>query len=282
MRSKILFLVFILLFLSLNIFSCSQWRQSSSQLFDVGTSFNVDLGNKHSVKMIWVPEGSFLMGTPAGEAVRHNDEDQHKVKISQGFWLSEFEITQKQWFDFIGTTIHEQQQKQYKHWRLRGVGDNLPMYFISWDESIAFTEKLNHQFAQQLPTGYKFSLPTEAQWEYTAKTFAVDDVPLVDRAWFRENSNKRVHPVGSKLPNKLGIYDLKGNLSEWCYDWYGPYPKQALTIDPVGPSTGELKVVRGGSWFGPAINTKASTRFKDPKQNGYSSLTLRLALRPIN
>ncbi len=273
--------VFTLIICCLSLLSCSLQNSKPDNTFKLGESFTVDLGDNHLVKMIWVPAGTFMMGTPAGEEMRHDDEDQHQVEITQGFWLSEFEMSQKHWRYFMGTSIKEQQKKQYKHWRMVGMGDNLPMYFISWDESIAFTEKLNQQVATQLPQGYKFSLPTEAQWELATSVYENKDLPLNERAWYRGNSKKRVHPVGSKAPNKLGIYDLKGNLSEWCYDWHGLFPKQALTVDPVGPDTGTLKIVKGGSWFGKEINTKASTRFKDPKQNGYSSLALRLALRPI-
>ncbi len=155
------------------------------------------------------------------------------------------------------------------------------MYFISWDDCIQLCEKLNRNKNDILPEGYKFSLPTEAQWEYTCKSFSNTKIPLDSIAWYRNNSNKQVHPVGEKLPNALGIYDLRGNLSEWCYDWFSEY-KEGEKENPMGSENGEKKIVRGGSWFGSELNTKATTRFQDPPKNGYSSIGLRLALRTIN
>ncbi len=245
-------------------------------------NFTIDLGDQNTIDMIWVPAGKFTMGNleNSNNTEKHQDEHAHKVEITEGYWLSKYEITQKQWIYFMGSTILEQQKKQYKKWKIRGIGDTIPMYFISWEECIDFCKKLNIQEKKQLPKNYQFSLPTEAQWEFAAKNFSNTSVPLDSIAWYRSNSNKTIHPVGQKKPNKLGIHDLRGNLSEWCYDWYGKYPLDSV-INPTGPKNGERKVVRGGSWFGVAYNTQATTRFSDPPKNGYTSIGLRLALRKI-
>ncbi len=245
-----------------------------------GKAFTINLGDANVIDMVWVPKGSFKMGSPENALTKHNDELLHEVKITQGFWLSKYEITQKQWTWFMKSTLQEQHKKQYKEWKIRGIGDSLPMYFISWDDCIKFCNKLNAKEKSKLPKGYEFSLPTEAQWEYACKKFSIKNEPLDAVGWYKGNSEQQVHAVGKKQPNRLGIYDLRGNLSEWCFDWYDTY-NDHKEIDPKGPTNGTLKVVRGGSWFGAAINANPTTRFKDPPQNGYSSIGLRLALRPI-
>jgi len=245
-----------------------------------GKAFTIDLGDANTVEMVWVPKGIFKMGSLKNEPTKYGDELLHEVEITQGYWLSKYEVTQKQWTWFMKSTLQEQRKKQYKEWKIKGIGDSLPMYFISWEDCMKFCKALNVKEKDKLPKGYKFSLPTEAQWEFACKHNSDNNAPLNVVAWYKNNSKNRVHIVGKKRPNALGIYDMRGNLSEWCFDWYDQY-KKSKEVDPKGPITGTLKVVRGGSWFGGPSNAKSTTRFKDPPQNGYNSMGLRLALRPI-
>ena len=138
----------------------------------------------------------------------------------------------------------------------RFTGDDLPVETVSWTDAVAFCEKLNEMKRDTLPAGYHYTLPTEAQREYacragTTKRFSYGNdtgyIQLGSYAWYDENSSSGTHPVGEKLPNDWGLYDMHGNVWEWCLDWYDEYPEGSIT-DPQGPQSGTLRVDRGGSW----------------------------------
>ncbi len=229
-----------------------------------------------------IPAATFEMGSQLDELERQPDELAHSVTISADYYLATHELTQSQWFKLMGTTPQQQFEKYNKRWPLRGTGDQHPMYLISWDECQELCKKLNQLAAAQLPAGYQFSLPTEAQWEYAAKSgtpnFSLEILP--DLAWFRTTSKKQVHPVGHKKPNLHGLFDMHGNVSEWCLDWYAEYPAEPV-IDPAGPTSGDRRVCRGGSWFGKWQNTRPSRRFHDPQDQGFSSMGVRLCLSKL-
>jgi formylglycine-generating enzyme required for sulfatase activity len=207
------------------------------------------------IVMCWIPPGEFLMGSPEDEMGRDIDEDycgsvqtQHRVTISQGFWLGKYQVTQAQWEAVTGSNPSE-----FK-------GSNLPVETVSWNEISepgGFMEKVN-RFAA---AGEVFSLPTEAQWEYacragmttalnSGKSLTNDDEarPNFDEiAWYCENSMETTHPVGQKKSNGWGLHDMHGNVWEWCVDCYGDYPDEPLA-DPRGPDSSEFRVFRGGCW----------------------------------
>jgi len=180
---------------------------------------------------------------------------------------------------------------------LANENDELPMYFVNWHEAMEFCKKLtqHERAAHRLPKGYEYTLPTEAQWEYACRagtTGAIYGDSTDNVAWYGANSGKGYigkgfgnpvtgsRNVGGKQPNKWGMYDMLGNLWEWCYDWYGSYPGGHVT-DPVGPPTGIYKVNRGGS-FGSGINDERSAnRATNPPNEDSAWRGFRIALAPV-
>lgn len=150
----------------------------------------------------------------------------------------------------MGTTVAQQRNKANSSWPLYGVGDNYPIYYVSWTEAQEFCRRLSEV------AGRRYMLPTEAQWEYAARggkksrhyKYAGSNDPD-DVAWRWDNSDHETHPVGMKKPNELGINDMSGNVWEWCSDWYGKYDGND-TDNPQGPVMGSHRVLRGGSWSG--------------------------------
>lgn len=225
-----------------------------------------------NLEMIYVKGGTFSMGDNTNGPV-------HSVTLS-GYYIGKFEVTQGLWEKVVGTTIHEQRAKSTYDEGLVGVGSDYPMYYVNWYEAREFCTKLS-----QL-TGRKYALPTEAQWEYAARggvknvgyeysgSNMIDDV-----AWHGSNSNSSTHPVGTKQPNELGIYDMTGNVHEWCRDWYGPYSSESQT-DPTGPSSGFYRIRRGGGWDYYNWNSGVSDRRNFAPESRRGELGFRVVLLP--
>ena len=197
--------------------------------------------------MIAVEGGTFTMGaTPEqGSDAEDWEKPTHQVTLSS-YYIGETEVTQALWQAVMGKTVSQIASEISRE--TYGVGDNYPMYYISWNDCQKFIKKLNSL------TGKNFRLPTEAEWEYAArggnksrgyKYSGSDNVDNV--AWYKENSDDKTHPVKSKQANELGIYDMSGNVQEWCQDWYGFYDRIVQT-NPIGPVMGEFRVIRGGNW----------------------------------
>jgi formylglycine-generating enzyme required for sulfatase activity len=204
-----------------------------------------------------IPGGTFTMGSPGTELDRQADEGpQHSVTLSP-FYMGRFEVTQGQWKAVMGSNP--------SHFSIAGGGsttDDLTrsVETVSYDDITAattgFLAKLNAATTSTRPSGMVFRLPTEAEWEYAARAGTTsrfywgDDPGYTDitwYAWFVGNSSSITHSVGTKTQNAFGLYDMSGNVMEWCQDWYGDYGTAAQT-DPAGPSTGPYRVLRGGSW----------------------------------
>jgi len=191
------------------------------------------LGKGVELEMIAIPGGSFQMGSNE----RDNEKPIHRVTLSP-FHIGKFQITQAQWQAVMG--------KNPSHFK----GDNLPVESISWKDAFEFCLKLSER------TGKEYRLPTEAEWEYACRAgsttrycFGDDDAMLEQYAWYSKNSGNKTHPVGEKLPNAGGLHDMHGNVWEWCQDWYDEnYYKQSPEKKPQGPTSGEDRVLRGGSW----------------------------------
>jgi len=209
----------------------------SSRKLTYSASAPPDLLTKDTYKinrlvMRRVPAGDFMMG---------ETNNSHKVKLTKDFYVGVFEVTEEQWEKVMKTNTSG----------LKDIGQDVPVGRVSWEDCQDFMKKLNGKTSSALT----FRLPTEAEWEYacrggdkkTSKGFEYSGSNNVDEvAWFKDNSGGKIHPVGKKKPNELGIYDMSGNVSEWCSDWFGDYPKEPVK-DPVGAKSGSDRVHRGGS-----------------------------------
>jgi len=229
--------------------------------------------------MVRVEGGTFTMGATSeqGSDAFETERPAHQVTLS-GFYLCKYEVTQELWQAVMGTTVRQQRDKAGPSWNLRGEGANYPMYYISWVECQTFINKLNRL------TGKQYRLPTEAEWEYAARggnksrgyKYAGSNT-LGDVAWYKFNSGGTPHPVGQKSPNELGLYDMSGNVWEWCQDWNGDYGSGSQT-NPTGPSKGSDRVRRGGSCDDYALLCRVSHRTDLTPIRRSDSIGLRLAL----
>jgi formylglycine-generating enzyme required for sulfatase activity len=220
----------------------------------------------HEIEMVFVQGDTFTMGCTSeqGSDCYKWEKPSHSVPVSS-FSIGKYEVTQAQWKAVMGSN------PSYSK------GDNLPVEDVSWNDVQEFIKKLNSQ------TGKNYRLPTEAEWEYAArggskskgyKYSGSNDIDNV--AWFGENSGSTTHPVGTKQPNELGIYDMSGNVLEWCSDWYGTYSASAQQ-NPMGASSGSDRVYRGGSWRDLASGCRVAFRFTDAPGNSGDDLGFRLA-----
>ena len=216
--------------------------------------------------MVYVEGGTFTMGATSEQKKPDDDEKPtHRVSLSS-FYIGKYEVTQALWKAVMGSNPS------------RFEGDNLPVERVSWNDCQTFLRKLNAM------TGKNFRLPTEAEWEFSARggnlsrgyqysgSKKIDDV-----AWYRNNSGSKTHNVGTKAPNELGIYDMSGNVWEWCQDWYGDYHGYSQT-NPTGPSSGANRVYRGGSWGSGAWLCRVAFRDNYTPGSRGNGLGLRLAL----
>lgn len=213
--------------------------------------------NGASFKMILVQGGSFIMGCTSeqGSSCYGDEKPTHSVTLSD-FWMGETEVTQALWKAVMGSNPSD-----FK-------GDNLPVDQVKWDDCQDFVRKLNNLMAGKISSDWKFALPTEAQWEYAARggkyksTYRYAGSNNLDEvAWHPDNSSGKTHPVKSKRPNALGLYDMSGNVYEWCADWFdSDYYGVSPYGDPKGPSSGSGRVLRGGSEYNSADDCRVSHR----------------------
>ena len=222
--------------------------------------------NGVSFTMKLVEGGTFQMGSNDSEAYS-NEKPVHSVTL-YNYYMGETEVTQELWKAVMGSepTYNGGWETQF------GKGGNYPAYRVSWNEIQEFIRKLNQK------TGRNFRLPTEAEWEYAArggkkssgnKYAGSNNIGSV--AWYTDNSGSKTHAVKTKSPNELGLYDMSGNVYEWCSDYYGDYSSGSQT-NPTGPSSGSGRVLRGGSWYGGARNCRVSNRSGfDPASRSYNS-----------
>lgn len=218
-------------------------------------------GDQVQIKMQLIPPGTFTMGSYWNEKDRFDDEGpQHLIAISKPFYMGIYEVTQAQWTAVMGTFPSE-----------FGYIPTNPVEQVSWEDCQGFIAKLN-----TMGMG-RFRLPSEAEWEYACRagstsTFPWGDDPayreLGEYAWYANNSDGTPHPVGQKKPNAWGLYDMHGNVWEWCNDWFGSYVGISQ-VDPEGPATGSGRVLRGGSWPNspqycrPALRGSAEPTFRN-------------------
>ena len=218
-----------------------------------------------SIDMVRVEAGTFTMGaTPEMENPSEDEKPPHQVTLTNNYYIGKYEVTQALWQAIMGNN-----PSGYK-------GDNLPVEQVSWDDCQEFISQLNRI------TGKTFRLPTEAEWEYAARGGKKSrgyqysgSNNLSDVAWYYANSGNKTHAVGSKQANELGIYDMSGNVWEWCQDWYDDYNSSSQT-NPTGANSGSYRVFRGGSWFSSAWDCRSS--YRDSITPGFRSFNLGLRL----
>ena len=220
--------------------------------------------NSIGMKFAYIPAGKFLMGSPPDEGGWFSDEVQHEVTISRGFYLGITEVTQGQWKAVMGHN-----PSWFK-------GNRLPVERVSWDDAVRFCRRLGQK------EGRRYRLPTEAEWEYACRAESTGPYAgtgnLDEMGWHVGNSGNETHPVGTKQPNAWGLYDMHGNVSEWCRDWYGEYPRREVR-DPAGPSESVARVLRGGSWSYPPRICRPASRSRDERSMRYNDIGFRVLLK---
>ena len=207
---------------------------------------SVVLPGNIKLELVKFSAGSFIMGSPENESGRDNDEVQHKGTLSDDFYLGKYEITQEQY-----QSVMHNSPSRFK-------GAKLPVEQVSLDDALLFCRKLNKVYSGKIPAGYTFTLPTESQWEYACRAGSLNNSNLSEIAWFKNNSGGRTHTVGSKQKSPAGLYDMHGNVWEWCLDRYNVY--QDNTTDPVGYPAGMYRIFRGGSWNDDAVSCRPANR----------------------
>ena len=238
-------------------------------LLAVFTACKKETTHPDEPEMVLVQGGTFTMGCTAEQSNDCSDGEKpaHQVTLNN-FQIGKYPVTQAQWRFVMGNN------PSYF------TGDNLPVEQVSWNDVQVYIEKLNEM------TGKNYRLPTEAEWEYAArggnksqeqnyKYSGSNNIEEV--AWYWENSDSKTHPVGTKAPNALGIYDMCGNVWEWCNDRYGDYTEDPQT-NPQGPDTGYGRVVRGGSWYYFAHFCRTTSRDASEPTDRYFNLGFRLVL----
>ena len=223
------------------------------------------------IRMIRVKPGTFKMGSPSSELPRNKSESQRSVTLTKAFWLGKYEVTQKQWKALMGTN-----PSQFS-------GDDLPVEQVSWKQSMDFCIKLNGQQGDKLPEGYRYNLPTEAQWEYACRAGS-RGAYFFGASLSRLNANvgnyvMQTKVVGSYPNNSWGFHDMHGNVGEWCRDYYGFFHGASAT-DPTGPAAGSTRVRRGGSWRNLSGDCRSASRHWAWPDDRKISLGFRLALSP--
>jgi formylglycine-generating enzyme required for sulfatase activity len=230
--------------------------------------------NTIGMTLVLISEGEFLMGSPDSDKDAYDDEKpQHRVRITQPFYLAVTPVTRGQYRAVTGADPSH----------FKGP-DDLPVEQVSWQEARAFCDKLNALEKGQMG-GANYRLPTEAEWEYACRagtttrfTFGDAERGLWEYAWFSENSGSETHPVGQKRPNAWGLYDMHGNVWEWCWDGYDKnYYANSPGVDPLGPSAASERVFRGGSWYFDPRYARSAFRYRNTLEFRRSDLGLRLA-----
>jgi formylglycine-generating enzyme required for sulfatase activity len=229
--------------------------------------------NSIGMKYVWIPPGDFVMGSPMEEKERRDGETQHKVTLTKGFYMSVYTVTQEEWQAVMGNnpSCHKSEK-------------NLPVENVSWDDCQDFIKRLREKDKKP------YRLPTEAEWEYacragTTAPFYVGETISTDQAnyngtYIYGNGKKgeyrgKTTPVGRLPANAWGLYDVHGNVSQWCQDWFGDYPQKDV-VDPQGPDAGQHRVLRGGFWNGEPGYSRSASRVKSVPGNRGLDIGFRL------
>jgi formylglycine-generating enzyme required for sulfatase activity len=261
----------------------------------------LEISNGIGMKLRLVPPGEFKMGTPENQIERlthfPSDVDQwksrlssespaHQVRISQPLYFGIYEVTQDEFQTIMGKNPSAFSKQGVRGELIRGQGTELlPVEDVTYTDAVRFCNQLsrrenlrpnyhvNQQGVVTYLTGNGYRLPTEAEWEYACRAGSVDlfffgdnDSELSDFGWYVSNSDGRPHPVGQKRPNAFGLFDMYGNVWEWCQDWWGPYDADSIADDPQGPEGGSARVGRGGDYYSDSAGCRSGSRgFLNPE-----------------
>jgi formylglycine-generating enzyme required for sulfatase activity len=231
--------------------------------------------------LVWINPGTFLMGSPTNENDRSIEEGpQTQVTLTYGYWMGKYEITQIEYQAVVGDNPSD------------FIGDaSRPVETVTWFDATNYCAQLTgrERLAGRLPAGYVYRLPTEAEWEYAARAgtttrFSYGDDPgytnLANYTWYVADSGSQTHPAGQKQPNPWGPYDMYGNVREWCLDWYGTYPGGTV-INPMGPSSGLYRVIRGGYYRNVGGFCRAASRINGSGAELFNGFGFRVVLAPV-
>ncbi|MFM9064451.1 MAG: formylglycine-generating enzyme family protein, partial [Pirellula sp.] len=239
-----------------------------------------EITNSIGMKLVLIPKGTFMIGSPESEQGRDENETQHEVTISKDYYLGVHEVTQAQFEKVMG-----ENPSHFQGAIVRNENADLPVESVEWYDAEKFCKKLS-ELPEEKKAGRVYRLPTEAQWEYACRAgsktaYSIDDEEglLPEYGWFNRNSSDRTHTVGLLEPNAWGLYDMHGNVWEWCSDWSEEYSKGAVS-DPTGPREGSSRVRRGGSWYDEAASCRSAYRNWDYPSKRNIDSGLRVALSP--
>ncbi len=255
--------------------------------------------NEYGMVFVYIPPGEFLMGSPPDESGRQSNEHRHLVVLTQGFYIMTTEVTQKQWTAVMGDNPSA----------FSDCAPDCPVENVAWTEVNRFIKTLNKRKKVKIDRSagnqpvksqknqtsdvkdeslgrLRYRLPTEAEWEYACRAgsrgwfyFGGDIWNLNEYAWYKNNAGGQPHPVARKKANAFGLYDVHGNVWEWCFDYAGPYPTK-ISIDPSGRTKGSFRIARGGSWYYPALEARSANRLYLPAEIGNYNVGFRLVISP--
>ena len=286
---------------SVAVATTAESKEASGKAKSLPRELTVDLGKGIKLEMVLIPAGEFMMGSKesaeataaffnknyGGDVVKadffEDEHPQHRVRVTKPFYLGKYLVTQEQWQEVMGSNPSWFSPTGGGKDKVAGEDTRrFPVEKISWDDCQQFLRRLNAKLGTQ---DGKFVLPTETQWEYACRAgtttrycFGDDDSKLSDHAW---NNKKTDGPVGEKKPNIWGLYDMHGNVWEWCQDWYedGYYARSSMD-DPTGPAAGSVRVIRGGSWCGPATSCRSACRLMGRPGDRSSDIGFRVSRVP--
>ena len=243
-------------------------REAAAEL-GVPVERTLDLGSGVTMSLVLIPAGEFTMGSPPQEWGRWpNEGPQHAVQITKPFYMGKCQVTQEQYKAVTGANP--------SHFK----GPKNPVEMVSWNDAAEFCRKLAER------TGQEVRLPIEAEREHACRSgsttrfhFGDRDDQLGEYAWYKGNSSQKTHPVGQKRPNAWGLYDMHGNVWQWCLDWYGGYGSETAS-DPEGPASGEYRVLRGGSWLSVLRGCRSADRYRASPSLTGSGVGFRVVVSP--
>lgn len=258
-----------------------QARQNSAESLEEKADRGIT--NSLGMKLVQIAKGKFQMGSGVQEEGYRLKEPRHAVTLTRDYYLSAFEVTQAQYSKLMGNNPSYFQGDQ-----VQGVdSSNHPVDQVSWEDAVEFCKRLS-ELPEEKAAGRVYRLPTEAEWEYACRAgsnspFSFGGLELADdHGWFSSNSQGKTHPVGQKDPNAWGLYDMHGNVNEWCSDWAGDYPEGAVS-DPSGPLQGDFRMFRGGNWMFDAVIFKSGGRSNGfPPDTRSDYVGFRVALSPAD